>query len=805
MTRILLPIIYFIAISISLSAQQQEQYSRAKIDLTLHSITDVAALGLEADHGIYAKGKHLINDFSRSELRQLTEAGIPYEVMITDVQQLYVEQNHEGHHHHHHATSRSSGNCDTDSDVKYNYKTPDNYVYGTMGGYLTYDQALTELDKMAALYPHLISTRDSIGDILTQEGRAIYWYRISDNPTVDEDKPEVLYTALHHAREPNSLSQLIFYMWYLLENYETDAEIRYLVDQTEMYFIPIVNPDGYVYNESTNPEGGGLWRKNRRGIGSDIFGVDLNRNYGYEWGHDDQGSSPNTGSATYRGEEGFSEPETQAVRDFCNAHQFRIAMNYHSFGNLLIYPWGYSDSETPDHPTFTAISSVMTAENDYFAGTGTETVGYTVNGDADDWMYGEVDSKPAIFSMTPEVGPGNFGFWPPEDAIDELNKSALRQNLVTAHLLLNYGEAAEVEASSVLLADQGELAIQLKKYGLQDGSLTLDVQSLSPALALSNTQLTTANFPHLADSILLVDYSVDGAIALGDELQFVITVDNGDYVHQDTITKVYQVGTYQVQLADGGGQLSQWSVSGEWGESQTTFVSGPSCYTDSPGQDYGENVNSSMVLSQQIDLEGAAAAFLRFYAKWDIEDNYDYVQVNVSTNGTDFVPLCGNYTNVGSNFQDEGQPLYDGVRADWALEEIDLSDYLGEQLSLSFTFVSDGGVEADGFYFDDLSIETISEGGTSTQQLLDMASTRVYPNPAFDQITVDLTLRQTYSRGVIKVTNSLGQVLTTHTLNHTYAGRHSQPIQLPASHLGVVFVHVELDGQPTAVHKVVRL
>jgi carboxypeptidase T len=71
---------------------------------------------------------------------------------------------------------------------------------------------------------------------------------ISNNPNVDEEKPEVLYTAIHHAREPASLSQTIFYMWYLLENYETSEEVRFLIDHTEMYFIPVVNPDGYIIN-----------------------------------------------------------------------------------------------------------------------------------------------------------------------------------------------------------------------------------------------------------------------------------------------------------------------------------------------------------------------------------------------------------------------------------------------------------------------------------------------------------------------------------------------------------------------------
>jgi len=138
--------------------------------------------------------------------------------------------------------------------------------------------------------PIPMSARKSVRDTIeTWEGRKLQYVRISDHPDTDEPEPEVLYTALHHAREPNGASQLLFFMWYLLENYATDTEVSYIVDNAELYFIPCVNPDGYVYNETTDPQGGGYWRKNRRDNGDGTFGVDLNRNYGYFWGNDDSG------------------------------------------------------------------------------------------------------------------------------------------------------------------------------------------------------------------------------------------------------------------------------------------------------------------------------------------------------------------------------------------------------------------------------------------------------------------------------------------------------------------------------------
>ena len=130
-----------------------------------------------------------------------------------------------------------------------------------MGGYLTYSEMLSELDDMAQQYPNLITVKTPIHNFLTHENRPIYHVKISDNPNSNESEANVLYTAIHHAREPMSLMENIFFMWYLLENYNTNLEVKYLVDNNQMFFVPCINPDGYIYNEITDPNGGGMWRK----------------------------------------------------------------------------------------------------------------------------------------------------------------------------------------------------------------------------------------------------------------------------------------------------------------------------------------------------------------------------------------------------------------------------------------------------------------------------------------------------------------------------------------------------------------
>ena len=118
---------------------------------------------------------------------------------------------------------------------------------------------LDALDDMAIQYPTLITPRTGISTFMTHENRPIYHVKISDNPMTDDaTEPNVLYTAIHHAREPLSMTQTIFYMWYLLENYASDDEVKFLVDNTEMYFVPCINPDGYIENESNDPGGFGM-------------------------------------------------------------------------------------------------------------------------------------------------------------------------------------------------------------------------------------------------------------------------------------------------------------------------------------------------------------------------------------------------------------------------------------------------------------------------------------------------------------------------------------------------------------------
>ncbi|UCD16702.1 MAG: immune inhibitor A [Candidatus Zixiibacteriota bacterium] len=311
-----------------------------------------------------------------------------------------------------------------------------------MGGYKTLAEIDSSVLSIINDHPGLVSEKLVIGQSL--EGRDIWAIKISDNPAVDEDEPEVLYTAAIHAREVITPEILLHFMDYLTNNYETDPDVRLLVDNRELWFVPIVNPDGYAYNETVAPEGGGLWRKNRRDNGDGSHGVDLNRNFGYMWGYDDIGSSPNSENETYRGTGPFSEPETQALRDFISSQDFIIAVHFHSFSDLILWPYGYKPGlYTPDEHIFSAIGERLEAETGYFPGPGWTF--YPTNGDANDWGYAEQTVKERIYSFAIEVGSSEDGFWPEPSRIPELVAENLPGCLYLARIADNIHAALRPE------------------------------------------------------------------------------------------------------------------------------------------------------------------------------------------------------------------------------------------------------------------------------------------------------------------------------------------------------------------------
>lgn len=722
MKTILLLVLLFVAGNI-----YAQKYSKVKIYADQDGISRLAAEGVAVDHGIRKQGYFLITDLSEEDIQQVGSMDFQYEVLIDDVQKFYVQQNQT-------IFAPKNAVCSAPSaspggNVPENFQVPSTY-----GGYFKYNEMLQELDEMAVLYPHLISVKAPIHTYLTWENRPIYHVKISNNPTMDDGDPKVLYSAVHHAREPLSMSQLIYYMWYLLENYDTNPEVKFLVDNTQLFFVPCVNPDGYIYNETTNPNGGGMHRKNRNpGIGTTNKGVDINRNYSYGWGT--TGVSTNQNNDTYPGTSAFSEPETQAMRWLVQNHTIQSALNAHTYGDMLLFPIGTTTAEYADHHDyFQGLCNHLTEYNGYEASKSSGL--YPASGDSDDYMY-KVDNgvlqKDTIFAMTPEIG---GSFWPASSEILPTCQEMVFVNLGVAHMVHKYyivkeDDPLEIEAMT------GSFHHTVKRMGRENGTATVSLEPIFNLAAVGSP--VTYDLQALEESEGLIAYELNAGIESGDSVIYVLTTNDGNWIQRDTIIKLYG-GGYTVVFSDNADNTTNWM--GNWTTSSSIYYSPSQSFTDSPGN-YPNNTTRTTTYADEIDLTAVVSAKATFYARWEIEKNYDYCQFQVSVDdGNSWIGQCGLYTNPGSavngSIQPAGEPLWDGNRTDWVQEQIDLSDYTGQVIQVRFMLRSDGGVRADGFYFDDfrlLTSEEEEEGPTEPEpgvglNELSAGKILIYPNPS---------------------------------------------------------------------------
>ncbi|HET6858769.1 MAG TPA: M14 family zinc carboxypeptidase [Streptomyces sp.] len=243
----------------------------------------------------------------------------------------------------------------------------------------------------------------SIGKTL--KGQDILALKLSKGAkkTKDGAKPSVLYMSNQHAREWITPEMTRRLMHHYVDGYGKDKRITKIVDSTEVWFVLSANPDGYDFTHQA--DGDRLWRKNLRDINGDGAittgdGVDLNRNFSYKWGYDNEGSSPRPASETYRGAGPASEPETRAIDRFQKRIGFEYGINYHSAAELILYGVGWQvATPTPDDVLYRALAG--TPENSavpgYYPQVSSEL--YTTNGEAD----GHASNVNGTMMFTPEM------------------------------------------------------------------------------------------------------------------------------------------------------------------------------------------------------------------------------------------------------------------------------------------------------------------------------------------------------------------------------------------------------------------
>lgn len=609
---------------------------------------------------------------------------------------------------------------------------------GALGGYYALSEVYALMDSLAAFdAAGIVSSVQTIGT--TIQGRPIKAIGFFRESPPDTTRPRVLFTSLTHAREPEGMQVLMRFMRNLVGQYGVDPNLTYLVNSREIWFVPVVNPDGYQYNYNTwfNTGNFGLWRKNLRdnngsGTITSADGVDINRNFGFNWGFDNTGSSPTASSEAYRGPSAFSEPETRALRDFVKTKKFKTAQNYHTYWEVCLYPWGYNSIVCPDSTAYRRLVDDMMREPVYATGVPNDLL-YPVNGDANDWMYGDQVQKPKVLAVTTEVGTQNDGFWPPAARIVPLASAHQRSNQVLAYAAGSYVNARDAAVVSPdgwwHPGNTAQLSVTLQNGGLDAsdaGGVSITASCSLPGISVLDAVST---FPALAPGASagpqggdLLEVWAAPTVVPGTKVPIVLDIsDAAGYALRDTV--IAFVGQPTTVLFDDCRNLSRWTTTGGWGL-QIAAANSDTVFSDSPAGNYLANADARLTLTGLLDLSGGSHAWLTFKTTWDIEGGYDWGTVEASTNGgASWTPLSGRLTRAGhgvaSNYaggkQSNGGPGYDMNKRIEDAELIDLSAYAGlSNVKLRFRLQADSGAQGKGWFIDDILVRVFGPDVAAT-------------------------------------------------------------------------------------------
>jgi hypothetical protein len=553
----------------------------------------------------------------------------------------------------------------------------------------------------ASAYPN-ITELISIGQSVY--GRELWAMKITDNPSVEEFEPEIQWIGAHHGDETIS-SEVCYYMIdHLLTNYGTDPQVTWLVDEREIWIIPMFNPDGF--------ESGSRYNGN---------GVDLNRGYLCPCGC-------NAGSA-------MAQPEHQALEAFNERMNPVTSLTFHSGAVYVNYLWDYTYSATPDEPMIITISDGYGDRSGLPVTNGADW--YIVHGSCQDWCYdqrGEIDTTIEV-STTKD---------PPASSIDPIVDDNIPAMLYQARMsgkgirgLVTDGDTGEPLSGTISIPEIGKDVYTDPDVGDYHRMVESGTYTVQCAVEGYPTQ-TVYNVSAGLDTFVVVNFEMEppprGTIAgtVTDDAMNPIeaTVEltdlSGYSATTDPATGSYEIphipiGTHSVRVSAPGhrteertgievfdstistedftllspvfyddfeGGLSSWN--GSWGTTTAHANSPTHSMTDSPGGEYGNHAFTAVTLASPIDLTGHAEATLTFWHRHETEAGYDMCYVEVSDDGG------STWSQVGS---------FDGLQNDWVEEEIDVSAWAGtDGFLVRFTLDSDGWITGDGWYVDDVHV-----------------------------------------------------------------------------------------------------
>ena len=587
-------------------------------------------------------------------------------------------------------------------------------AYHPYGSFDESGTILWYMNELVTRYPSLASLVE-IGT--TIEDRTIWGLRISNDAIVE--KPAVVYFGGEHAREWIGTTVPTYFATFLLEDYGSDKDptATDLVDNVEFFLIPVFNVDGYVFSWTSNR----FWRKNRRFIGGSTYGVDLNRNWAEGWGG--QGSSGFSTSEVYRGPSPFSEPETQALRDFFLDHpNVRAQLDIHAYGQDVLWPYGYTHVPPADQKTYAQIGQAMRSlifdvhDIDYDGIGSIYTALYAASGVSLDWTYAVLDILSFSFECRDQ---GAIGFLLPPDQIIPNN-----QELLPAIVHLTNSDWVR----SAPIRFEFPTPIPSALIAGQDTTIDLDLVTVYGSVAPGSVNIHYRYHPD--------DPFVESPLKAlsGDAYQVVLPATHcgstpefyfraettgGVFVTDPVGAPAEEVHTARMEAgaatlywenlsrnpgwaADG---LWQWGEpTGQWADIGTDPIeghTGSNVYGYNLSGGYTNNLPEQHLTSPPIDCTGKFDVILRFW-RWLCVDwpAYDHASVRVSTNGVDWVTVWENT-----------DPVVPMVDTAWVQQTIDLSAIADDQPTVSVRWTmgpTDGSWTACGWNIDDVRLDTTS-------------------------------------------------------------------------------------------------
>lgn len=612
--------------------------------------------------------------------------------------------------------------------------------------------------------------------------------KVSNNVSITEDEPAFYFVGAHHAREPISTEVCLEILANLTDNYGVDPIITALMNSAEIWIVPLINPDGHkVVLDQTDVWWRKNIRDNDMDqefsvTGSSNDGVDINRNYAYKWGY--MSSSDLMNTPTYHGSGPLSEPESSAFATLISSRRFLAGISYHTYGQYVMYPYGYVyDIQAPDRDEMASLAFQVadmitnTGSVDPYTAMPSYTL-YPVSGSLDDWVY----SSTGAFSYTVEMA---HQFIPPAASmpgiitrnvagamklLDRKNSKMLRGHVtdaITGAPLRAMVHVDGIDDSPIyrtpIFADSlfgsyyrllpaGENTVRFIMPGYQSAQAivqidptsvtTLDV-SLQPSLPYTlevivedelHQPVSGADISFESTSLQTTTTDDTGSAVFPEFYpgQYMIKVSKPGYgtlritrnVASPSITlRIVDIPTWMDGFESGN---SNWTATPNWASTSSETYSGSMSLTDSPSGNYSDNETSHCRLTQPIDLSNVESASLQFWVKHDLALDGDYLSLQYSLDGQNWLLLW----SVSET-------------ADWTLYDIDLNSFIGQSIYIRFLLFTDGYYVSDGVYIDDVCLFTGTQVSPVEDSVIPVPAITlaVSPNPFNGLCTARLTAK----------------------------------------------------------------